>query len=173
MKPHAEMTWSHLVGLPYVHGSQDCYGLLRRFYADCLEIDLPDYARPEEWWHARPELDLLVANFADVGFEKVDGDRRNLRIGDVPLMAIGTKVVSHCGVIVAPGRLLHHHFNRPSREDLYAGPWADKTMLVVRHKSVPEIKPTKIMNLLDLIPAHKRARYMPIIEEHLRAADPS
>ena len=30
----------HLVGLEYKHGSQDCYGLIRRFYKDNFEVGI-------------------------------------------------------------------------------------------------------------------------------------
>lgn len=41
------MDVSQYVGLPYKVGSTDCWGLVRRVYADHLGIDLPEYAGVE------------------------------------------------------------------------------------------------------------------------------
>lgn len=42
------MKYQRLLGRPFEHGSRDCYGLVRDFYLDVFDIELTNYAHPDE-----------------------------------------------------------------------------------------------------------------------------
>ena len=46
-----KLRYEHLIGIEYKHGSNDCYGLIRRFYKDNFDLNLRNYARPHDWWN--------------------------------------------------------------------------------------------------------------------------
>lgn len=120
-----------LVGRPFAHGVLDCYTLVRDFYARELGIVLPDFAREDGWWDRGG--DLYMQNFREAGCEPITGAMRR---GDIILMAIRSRVANHAAVYLGDGLMLHHLYGRLSSRDVYGGMWAEKTMLVVRHKGM-------------------------------------
>jgi len=154
------LLYDHLLGLEWVSGESDCYALLRRFYMDNWGIALRPYAYPEEWWNTAPETDLIMKNFAAEGFNVVtDVAPLSLRVGDVLLIARGTRVASHIGVWIGGNRFLHHPRGALSCPDRWAGRWANMTLAVVRHPDVPPEGPPERVDLMDLLPTHKREEY--------------
>lgn len=97
-----------LVGRPFRHAVDDCYALIRAWWAIERGVDLPDYPRNWEWWldPTPGEKDLYRRYFAEAGFVEVD--RRSPREGDVWLAAIRSKVPNHAGVYLDGGLALHH-----------------------------------------------------------------
>lgn len=97
-----------LVGRPFRHGVEDCYGSIRLWWWRERGELLPDYPRNWEWWLPdRPgEKDLYRRNFADAGFREID--RSEVRPGDVWLAAIRSTVPNHAGVFLDHGLALHH-----------------------------------------------------------------
>ena len=135
-----------LVGRTFHHGTLDCYGLIRDFYARELSIDLPDFERPDRWWDDPDLGELYLDNFERAGFVRVDDD---LRYADVILMQYRSDRTNHGGVYLAdqvlktqpglhpvPNALLHHAMPRLSERVVYAGMWRDNTRMVVRHRSL-------------------------------------
>lgn len=100
--------WADYIGLPFQDGgrgpvSYDCWGLLRRVYADRLGVDLPSYGEIS----AR---DLMrVARAMDAG----RGDGWHAVPVPAPLDVVGMRSGSgghrlvHVGVMVDVQRLLH------------------------------------------------------------------
>lgn len=156
--------FDHLVGRPFVYGDTDCYGLFRDFYRDNFGILLSDYARVSNWWNEAPELDLFMKNFRAEGFEVITESKQKLRVGDGVLIAYGSRVACHIGVIVAPHRFLHHPPQALSRVDLYAGPWSSRTLAVIRHPEAPAVVEAASVSLADLLPPHKREKYRDAIQ---------
>jgi cell wall-associated NlpC family hydrolase len=165
-----EIHFNNLIGREFVHGSDDCYGLGRAFYAQNYGIDLPDMARPENWWDKGTEgLDLYMRHFRSLGFDIVHPLPREIRVGDVFLMAIyrdnirktaienSGRVANHCGIYVGGGFILHHFFSRLSERISYTGMWQNFTVATIRHRDVPP--PGTQTNTLD---------YMSMISPHLR-----
>lgn len=135
-----------LVGRTFHHGSLDCYGLIRDFYLRELQIDIPDFERPDYWWDSPESGELYLDNFERAGFVRVDD---GLRYGDVILMQYRSERTNHGGVFIGdevlrsqpdlppvPQALLHHAMPRLSERVMYAGYWRDITRMVVRHRSL-------------------------------------
>ena len=135
-----------LVGRSFFHGSLDCYGLIRDFYARELSIEIPDFERPDDWW-TKPEYgELYLDNFEKAGFVRVyDGPR----YGDVILMQYRSERTNHGGVFLGdaelksqpglhpvPNAMLHHAMPRLSERVSYLGYWRDITRMIVRHRSL-------------------------------------
>ena len=135
-----------LVGREFHHGVLDCYTLIRDFYKRELDIDIPDFERPDDWWNKMDAGELYLDNFEKAGFVRVDDD---IRYGDVILMQYRSERTNHGGVYLGnqalkeapdlfpvPSALLHHAMPRLSERVPYGGYWADITRMVVRHKDV-------------------------------------
>ncbi|WP_350029350.1 Mov34/MPN/PAD-1 family protein [Caballeronia sp. ATUFL_F1_KS4A] len=106
-----------LIGASFEHGTQDCYGLVRRYYRAALGAILPDFARSGMWWEDG-QSSLYVDNYAAAGFMSVGRDAV-LRTGDVLLMAIASRrgVPNHAAVYLGGDEILHHLWNQLSRRD--------------------------------------------------------
>ena len=133
-----------LVGRPFHHGTLDCYGLIRDFYARELEIAIPDFDRPDNWWDDPQGGELYLENFERAGFDRVDDGPR---YGDVILMQYRSGRTNHGGVFLGdaplksqpdlhpvPCAMLHHAMPRLSERVMYAGYWQDITRMIVRYR---------------------------------------
>lgn len=119
-----------LIGRTFHHAALDCYSLIRDYYAEKLQISLPDFERQEEWW-AKGD-NLYMEGFPKAGFFEVDA----LREHDVLLMQIGAPVINHAAVYIGDGLILQHCSGRLSSRDVYGGGWRRATRKIVRHKSL-------------------------------------
>lgn len=119
-----------LIGRQYVHGSQDCYTLVRDWYA--LEgLCLPDFDRSDQWWNAGQ--DLYVDNFERCGFVEIDPSE--LDYGDAILMAVSSPVPNHAAVYIGDNRIIHHAHNRLSGREVYGDFWRNLTTHVLRNEN--------------------------------------
>jgi len=75
---------SPLIGREWQHGSQDCYGLVRDWYAHEMSIYLPDFSREDDWWHKGQNL--YLDNFEACGFSNISASE--MQFGDLILMKI-------------------------------------------------------------------------------------
>jgi len=151
------LKYDHLLGLPYVPGSTDCYGIVRRFYHDNFGIEMKDYARPAEWWDHG--LNLYMDHFHAEGFRVVDVPLREVRPGDGFLIAVRSKVPNHAAVYVGDNQILHHPQGRFSTVEPYAGIWRNFTCAIVRHKDVPDLRQkTEVFDLATLLPEHVKRK---------------
>lgn len=119
-----------LYGRDFVHGVTDCYAFIRDWYAANFEVTLPDFVRPDDWWHKGQ--DLYVENFAKAGFVAVDDAPM---VGDVLLMTIGAAVSNHAAIYADDNQIEHHLFGRLSGRDVYGQFYRDRTTHVLRHES--------------------------------------
>ena len=101
-----------LLGRPFRPGVYDCYALVRAWYWRELGVKLPEFPRDADWWHAGGNL--LADGFEPAGFRAVD----DIRVGDVLLMQIRSKVPNHCAVALDNGLMLHHLENRLSAREV-------------------------------------------------------
>ncbi|STZ06365.1 C40 family peptidase [Moraxella ovis] len=145
-----------LLGRNYIHGVQDCYAIVRDFYARELDIELPDFDRTDAWWEDPNHAPLYEQNFEKAGFVEVNKD--NLQYGDVLLCRVGrTHHVNHAVIwlgdndalksevtppCVGNTLILHHPYGRQSVREIYGKGWADRVVLVVRHHSLIKSDPT-------------------------------
>lgn len=93
-----------LVGRSFVHGTQDCYALIRDYYSSELGIELPDFPRSWEWW--LNGKNLYLDGFEAAGFEVVSS--AEAKPGDMWLAQLRGNVPSHGGVLLNNGLALHH-----------------------------------------------------------------
>lgn len=154
--------YEHLVGLPFVHGSTDCYGIVRRIYKDNWDIELTDYARPDGWWDMG--MNLYMEHFYDEGFRSVDEPISKIEEGDVLLLAIKSEVANHAGVYVGNGLVLHHYYGRLSEVRSMNGVFRNALCAHIRHKDVVIGHKEETVDLMDLIHPSKRA----VLEEITR-----
>lgn len=104
-----------LIGCKFVHGSTDCYGLVRRYYKAALQIDLPDFVRHEKWWEDG-RSNLYVDHYGNAGFLDM-GASAELRVGDVLLLRIASSVPNHAAVYIGGDEILHHLAGQLSRRE--------------------------------------------------------
>lgn len=151
-----------LLGREFKHGTNDCFSLMREFYAKNFGIDVPDVARPDDWWEPDAEgksLNLYLDLYHEVGFDLFTGHPRDRLPGDVILMAIRSRVANH-GAILLPGeKILHHLVGQVSCIESYNRPlFRDTTVAVLRHPQVDGkalIQETQV-DAWDLVPQRIR-----------------
>lgn len=119
-----------LYGREFVHGSCDCYGFVRDWYAQELGIALADGTREDEWW--KKGQNLYLDRYEKWGFELVkDG---SLQVGDVLLMQVLSNVPNHAAIYLGGDVIGHHLYGRLSGRDVYGGYYKKHTTHVLRKK---------------------------------------
>jgi hypothetical protein len=121
-----------LIGRQFHHGILDCYTLIRDYYKQELNIQIPDYQREDKWWLLGHNL--YLDNFESADFEFVTDD--SLKPHDVIFMQLGSSTVNHAGIFTTEGYLLHHIMGRLSSKDIYSGYYRNITTHIVRHKEL-------------------------------------
>lgn len=122
-----------LLGRPFCHGTDwDCWGQIRDYYSQKLNIILNRYEHNSYWWEEGK--DFYTDNYEKEGFVKVtDG---TLKKHDLIIMQIRAKVPNHGAIYVGNNMIQHHLYGKPARQDVYGGYWAEKTSFILRHKSL-------------------------------------
>jgi cell wall-associated NlpC family hydrolase len=152
------MKYEHLIGLPFDMARQNCYTLLRQFYADNYSIELTDFAVPSDW---RTEgFDMYAQLAHSEGFDLVHGTPRDWKPGDVVLMAIQSSTGNHVGIVLANGKILHHLFGQLSTVTNYGGMFRNSTVGVYRHRLVTdEMHQSETIDIRTLLPPHVLKRF--------------
>jgi len=111
-----------VIGRRFRCGVTDCYETVRSWYKLERGIQLPPLPRDIEWWTTGQ--DLLLEHFKNMGFKALpEFDMEKLEVGDGLLgKVLSTDRVNHCGVYVGNSQILHHLWDRLSRQELI-GPW--------------------------------------------------
>jgi len=105
---------NELLGRDYNFGTSDCYSLVRDYYFQEFNINLPTIQFEDDWWDQG--LDYFGDLFENFGFEEV----QEPEIGDGILFQVFCNVENHCGIYLGEDIFLHHAVNRLScRESLY------------------------------------------------------
>lgn len=106
-----------LIGARFVHGSHDCYGLVRRYYRAALGLELLDFERSGKWWNDAA-CSLYLDNYESAGFESIGLDA-GLRTGDVLLMTVASRhgTPNHAAVYLGRDEILHHLWDQLSRRE--------------------------------------------------------
>lgn len=118
------------IGREFIHGTVDCYTLIRDYYQRELNIQLDNYPRADNWW-LKGENHYLT-RFPEQGFIEVT----DLQPHDLILMQIGSPVPNHGAIYLGDNKILHHVLGRYSCRDIYGGYWQKATYSIIRHKSI-------------------------------------
>ena len=94
-----------LLDRTFCHGVTDCYALVRDYYDQVFNIQLPEMPREWKWWDDNPNF--MPEGLEKTGFFRIKDDPRP---GDIWLASIGvrTGAITHCGVLLE-NELTHHH----------------------------------------------------------------
>lgn len=126
------------VGIPYADRGRtragcDCYGLLRLVMAELCFVDLPSFSDAYVTSADRVALAGLIAGQITPWDRVVIGEERTF---DGVLMRVG-RSLSHIGVVVTPGRMLHVSEGETSCIVSYrTPPWSDRMAGIFRYRSV-------------------------------------
>lgn len=118
-----------LVGREFKFGVLDCLTLVRDYYRQELNMNLPDYERWDESAFKRGES-LYEKHMNKWGFYQV----KDLQKNDIILMQIGYSVPSHAAIYLGDGWMLHHLRNRLSSRDLFGGIYLRGAKLFCRYQ---------------------------------------
>ena len=158
--------YKHLLNLPYDDGDADCYGLVRRFYADNYGIELPNYARSSSFFS--DGIDLVTPFIQEEDFKVVDCAPSRLEVGDGLLLCVPGRqwpegMINHIAVFVGNGTFLHHLYLKPSCEDYMSPSWSRRIMGVLRHPEIAEKNAAFLsqdsVDLLTLLPDHVKRKH--------------
>lgn len=116
---------------PYAYGVFDCYTLVQDYYAREFKLEIPDIPNEFGWWEKG--IDLFGQNFAAMGCVKVPNAL--VRIGDVIVMQMESRVPDHLAIYYQDCEILHHTAWRLSGTTRYGSFWRERTRYVLRHKS--------------------------------------
>lgn len=117
-----------LMGRVFQHGVVDCYTLIRDYYRQELNIELPDFYRADDWWDKGENL--YLNNFTLAGFSEVS----ELAPNDVILMQISSPVPNHGAIYLGDNNIIHHQYGRLSSKDVYGGWYHKITTQILRYK---------------------------------------
>lgn len=120
---------SPLIGRPFCKGTLDCYALVKDWFAEEKQIELPDYERPEVWFEIGRSI--LLEKFEEFGFKEISA--ADMQPGDCLLMQVGASVPNHCAVYIGDNLILHHVLNRLSSRDVYGEFWRKTTTHYLRY----------------------------------------
>lgn len=144
--------YTDLIGLPYIDGKQDCYSIVRRYFAENYGLNLRNYARPSRFWEDQ-QLDLYKM-FVLEGAKPVLDDR--IELGDVLLMPLFTPFATHACIVVGDNLILHHPPGRLSCVEPMRPKWSNRASVVVRHPAVTAAKaqqPVQQIHLHEILNA--------------------
>ena len=131
-----------LVGRPFAHGTLDCFTIIRDYYKTILDIDVPDFHRPDDWWLNGENLymeGLDRAGFDPIPFHET---RDDIRQHDVLLMKFfpskykGPKHPNHGAVYLGASKMIHHFLGCLSQRTFYSQYYANRTSYIARHRSM-------------------------------------
>lgn len=121
-----------LIGRQWIWGVSDCWTLVRDWYSQTWDLELPDWDRPdtpEQFQHSP----MFENCWAEAGFTLVLDSE--IKEGDAILMQLGQIGLDHVGVYIGDGMMLHHVSGRLSSRDLYGGYYQKQTGRILRHAS--------------------------------------
>lgn len=144
------MDYDHLLGRPYLEGKTDCLGLIRGFYNPLIPTPIPNYARPTDF--ADESFDLFGRYVYQAGFRPINVHPSEWQVGDLILIALFSKIASHCGVIVEGGNFIHHCLGQVSVKEPYSGKWRDRTVGILRHPDLNLVQDEPVIDFTSYLP---------------------
>lgn len=123
-----------LLGREWKSHRTNCYTLVRDYYSEILNIELPmgwlDESRLEE-----PAYDPISEVWPHNNFQQLPPSF-DLHNGDLLILRIGTANALHCAIVtdVNSNKFIHHPINQLSREDMLTDAWLRRCEYVLRFK---------------------------------------
>tara|TARA_R100000406_G_scaffold65220_1_gene45908 strand:+ start:1163 stop:1552 length:390 start_codon:yes stop_codon:yes gene_type:complete len=99
------VNYQTLVGRQWDYGKHDCFSLLRDYYR-LLNIELPDFPRPECLESAN---NLFIKYARPIGFDEIAFEDREPH--DVLIMKLGTETPMHAAIYVGGDKILHQRMH--------------------------------------------------------------
>jgi NlpC/P60 family len=151
------MKYEHLIGRQYNFRTANCFHIVRDFYKDNFDLDIPNFACPPSW--AR-EGNPMASNLYDkAGFRVVDVSIRELRPADLLLIGLGSPYPNHLLIMLGPNKVLHHAHQQISTVDTLKTDYRGSLLAVLRHPAIVlEEKPLPIVHAVDFLPLQLRQR---------------
>jgi len=116
-----------LIGLPWQYGINDCFSLVRRYYA-LAGVMLPDFERPKE---LQTSSSIFLEQAGALGFRETA--LSDLRADDVLIMRLGTDAPMHAAIYVGDQQILHQRMNSVSGVEALTRYYRMKTAAVFRY----------------------------------------
>ena len=142
-----------LEGKAFDLGTQDCFGVVIGFFKLNFDIDIPNFARPNDW---NPAKDNLIDKlYKQAGFEKLDVDENwPPRPADILVCTVGGSVPNHLVVYLGQNEILHHKDGMFSGKETMRPAWKRYTSYILRHPQVPDMTEKKpVMTLQEVYDA--------------------
>lgn len=98
-------SYSHLLGKQYAEITNDCFTLFIDFYKDKFGIEIPEYARPLDFFD--PRLNLIPNIAADLNLSKRPLGRIELQDGDILVFKCASNFDNHIGIYVGNNTFIH------------------------------------------------------------------
>jgi len=133
---------STLESKPFNLGVQDCFTAVSGFYKLNFDIDMPNFARPNDW---EPSEDNLIDKlYPAAGFEKLDvDDNWPPRPADILVCTVGGSVPNHLVIFLGGNEIFHHKVNMMSGRETMRPAWRRYTSYILRHPEVPDLSQKK------------------------------
>lgn len=128
-------------GRVWALGFADCWSLIREWYLREHGVELGDYSVPYAWWEQGENR--YDDNWQAEGFVEVDPT--GMQPGDMIMMRVQAPVTNHAAVYLGRHEhqdniILHHMFGQLSARVPYGKYYRDRTVRVVRHKELMNVK---------------------------------
>lgn len=116
------------IGRQFKLGTNDCFGLVKNYYLNELNIQINNFPRNEDWYKLNPEI--INQNFKSQGFDKVESMQKN-DIIVFDLLQNGNPC--HFGISLGNDTFLQHARNKLSTIDLLTSVWKKKIGYILRY----------------------------------------
>ena len=116
-----------LIGLPWQYGINDCFSLVRRYYA-LAGVMLPDFERPKE---LQTSSSIFLEQAGALGFRETA--LSDLRADDVLIMRLGTATPMHAAILLPDLRILHQKQDSLSAIEPFGRYYVSRVAAVFRY----------------------------------------
>ncbi|MER5233687.1 C40 family peptidase [Salmonella enterica subsp. enterica] len=130
IQPRGELP---LLERPFVLGHFDCWGLIMSYFRQTHGIELTDYRVDYPWWEDSYPENFYHDCWYECGFREFSGVPQP---GDMVIMQVQANKWNHAGILLEGNMLLHHLYGHLSQRVPYGGYWQERTMKVLRYKSL-------------------------------------
>lgn len=127
-----------LQGRPYIPYTYDCYTLVKDYYKQTHNIDLPIF---------NDDMKAIKDSWTSTSFHQNDELKGNWdavivpQVGDVIMFSVGIEArdngsPNHCGIYMGDNNVLHHYMGRTSTIESLSPSWDGWVLNYVRNRNV-------------------------------------